>query len=155
MTWEERRTVWTPAGKRMLLARQVIAFQSWFSAGLWVAQAKLFTGDWAISSVQTLMLPLPGLLRNQRYGQIYTVCQRITFISFFSPHQSPLSLLVCTFLPVHCHQAWVGGAELWVCWVLGSLIRQEESQWNSLPQDLIWVSDMSTCKRYKINHLNS
>lgn len=65
MTRGERRKVWTTAGKGMLLARGVIAFQSWFSAGLWVAQAKLFTGDWAISPIQTLiLLPLPGLLRN-------------------------------------------------------------------------------------------
>lgn len=28
----------------MLLARRVIAFQSWFSEGLWVAPTKLFTG---------------------------------------------------------------------------------------------------------------
>lgn len=52
-------------GEEDAFGKRVIAFQSWFSAGLWVAQAKLFTGDWAISSIQTLMLlPLPGLLRN-------------------------------------------------------------------------------------------
>lgn len=44
MTRRGRRKVWTTAEKRMLLARQVIVFQSWFSVGLWVALAKLFTG---------------------------------------------------------------------------------------------------------------
>lgn len=157
MTRGTRRKVGTTAGKRMLLARQVIAFQSWFSAGLWVAQAMLFTGDWAISSIQTLMLlPLPELLRNERYDQIYTICQRITFYLFCFSIQKAfclcwfVSFFQCTAISHEWEELSSGHVGSWA-----ASSDNRRANKNSSPQDLIWISNMSTWKRYKINHLNS
>lgn len=76
------------------------------------------------------------------------------FISFVSPYKKPFVSAGLYLSSSAISHEWVELSSGCVgSWAASSDNRRANK--NSSPQDLIWISNMSTWKRYKINHLNS
>lgn len=105
MTRRERKKVWTIAEKRMLLAIQLIAFQSWLWEGLWV---------YSDSNDAPLARATQKL---EIWSDLYSLSENCMLS--LSLHRIPLPALASTFLPEHYHQSWSGKAELLMCYTDG------------------------------------